>query len=224
MKVPAVGRREGDWRYAVPRRCAPRCAIPLVGVVPSARLRRAVPAGGRRSLACTRERVDTRSRRCAQRCRPEVGVPGPAAPLRPRGYVPRREPCRKWAGRRSPRCAGRCRSEDRRSRACHPVSVYSDTRSRCASGSGADRRSAFPGRRRHSSRGGTCRDGSHAGNGRYAVRGAARRGAGLKTGVPFLPRHHVGLKTGVPFLPRRGVGLKTGVPVPGPQDPHLDRG
>ena len=192
MKVPAVGRREGDWRYAVPRRCAPRCAIPLVGVVPSARLRRAVPAPtgrtGQRSafpgrrrhssrggtcrdgshagngryaarpaarggaglktgvpLPVSRERVQryALSLRFGQRCRPEVGGPGPAAPLRPRGYVPRREPCRKWAVRGSRRCAPRCRSEDRRSLPSAPQCWSEDRRSlpsapRCRS---EDRRS-----------------------------------------------------------------------------------
>ena len=159
------------------QRCRPEVGVPVlarrlcsIGTALFAALRAAVPTGGRRSLAgaslvlnrdcavrcASRSGADRRSAfpcrrvacaqpglRCslrfAQRCRPEVGVPLLAVA------------CAQPGLRCSLRFAQRCRP-GRRSLAgalcaCAAVPTHRDCAVRCASRSGADRRSAFPCRR-----------------------------------------------------------------------------
>ena len=198
-------------------RCRPEVGVPLpvrrlcsVRTALFAALRAAVPTGGRRSLAgaslvlnrdcagrhAARGGADRRSAfpclcvacapsglRCslrfAQRCRPEVGVPLPVRRLcsmRTALFAPRR---------------GAVPTGGRRSLACASLVLRQDCAVRCASRSGADRRSAFP-----------CRRVACAQSGlRRSARGAGR--CRPEVGVPLPVRRLCSIGT-APLAPRRG--------------------
>ena len=137
-------------------RCRPEVGVPLpacrlcsIGIAPSARLRRAVPTGGRRSLAGASSFPR--------------GVRAETSVIRDLGDTP-------FAALRAAVPTGGRRSLAGAS--CFPGGVLAetgvipdlgDTRFRCASRSGADRRSAVPCQWVILSRWGKCRDVRHPG-------------------------------------------------------------
>ena len=132
---------------------------------------------------------------------PEVGVPLRVRHSFPVGYVPRRASYGTWATRGFAALCAAVPTGGRRSLASGSsfpggvraetgvIREVGDTRFRCASRRGADRRSALPCQWAILSRWGTCRDGRHPGSGLYAVSLRFAPRCRPEVGVPLRVRH-----------------------------------